>query len=284
MSANLTVTSTVAAMQEMSLGWRRSGLRVGLVPTMGALHGGHLALIRRADELSDRVVVSIFVNPSQFGEHEDYSSYPRDLGGDLRACRAHGVAAVFAPPPEEMYAPDFSTWVTEEALSRPLCGKFRPGHFRGVATVVVKLFNAVQPEVALFGQKDIQQALVLERVVRDLNLPVGLEMLPIVREGDGLAMSSRNCGLSADQRRRATSIFQGLESARHQFAEGERAAAVLTAIVSEKVRMAGGRIEYAEARSRENLEMLATIDRPAVLAVAAWFGQVRLIDNCLLFP
>ncbi len=273
---------TISEMQTLNWQWRQAGRRVALVPTMGALHEGHLSLIRRAREKADTVVVSVFVNPSQFGENEDFSTYPRDFRRDWQLCREQEVDAVFHPAPEEMYPPDFSTWVDERELATPLCGQFRPGHFRGVATIVVKLCNAVLPDVTVFGQKDAQQALVLKRVLRDLNMPTTLEIAPIVREHDGLAMSSRNQYLTADQRWRARSINQGLELARQHFAKGERNASTLIDSVKQKVKAAGGDIQYAEVRDRNYLQPLKQIDRPALLAVAAFFGQCRLIDNCFL--
>lgn len=279
------VFATVEEMQRCSQGWRRAGKRIGLVPTMGALHAGHLSLVRQAREHgADAVVVSVFVNPTQFGPKEDFSKYPRPFERDAALCRETGVDALFAPAPAAMYAPDFSTWVSEERLSGPLCGERRPGHFRGVTTVVAKLFNACLPDVAVFGQKDAQQALVLQRMVRDLNFPVEMVIAPIVREADGLAMSSRNVYLSGDERRRALAISRGLEQARQAFAAGERDAGKLCAPVCAGIGTAGGCVDYVELRSRLTLNLLGTVTEPAVLAVAAHFGTTRLIDNLFLDP
>ncbi len=278
------VIEAIGDMQAQSRAWRQAGLRVGLVPTMGALHDGHLSLIRLATKLANRVVVSIFVNPAQFGENEDFAAYPRDFERDRDLCAQHGVGAIFHPDAGEMYAPDFSTWVVEESLSRPWCGEYRPGHFRGVATVVVKLCNAVLPEVAVFGEKDAQQALVVERIIRDLNLPVEIATGPTVREPDGLAMSSRNRYLDAEQRHQAAALPRGLALAREAFLRGERRGAALAGLVKREIVAAGGRLQYAEVRSLTSLELLETVDRPALLAVAAHFGKTRLIDNCRLHP
>jgi len=277
---------TVAAiteMQALARDWRRQAKRIGLVPTMGYLHAGHLSLVRVAREHQAAVVVvSIFVNPTQFGPAEDLATYPRDFERDSALCREAGVEAIFHPAPAEMYAPDFSTWVTEEKLSGPLCGASRPGHFRGVATVVAKLFNAVLPDVAVFGRKDAQQALVIQRLVRDLNFPVEIVVAPTVREADGLAMSSRNVHLSADERRRAAAITRGLRKAEAVYAGGEQRAAALCGLVRAEIEAAGGRIDYVELRSRQTLQALPLVTDPGVLAVAAFFGKTRLIDNAFL--
>lgn len=270
-------------MQRQAQGWRRAGRRIGCVPTMGFLHAGHLSLVRLAREHgADVVVLTLFVNPTQFGPQEDFAKYPRDFERDAALSREAGVDAIFAPEAAEMYPADSSTWVTEETLSRPLCGERRPGHFRGVATVVAKLFNATLPDVAVFGRKDAQQALVLQRLVRDLNFPLEIVIAPIVREPDGLAMSSRNVYLSPDERQRALAIRRGLLRAEAAFAAGERRAETLCRLVTDEIAAAGGRLDYGELRSRDTLAMLATADRPAVLAVAAFFGTTRLLDNAFL--
>lgn len=267
----------------MATGWRREGRRIGCVPTMGFLHAGHLSLVRLAREhRADVVVLTIFVNPTQFGPHEDFAKYPRDFERDAALCRDAGVDAIFAPEPAEMYPAGSSTWVTETALSVPLCGERRPGHFRGVTTVVAKLFNAVLPDVAVFGRKDAQQALVLQRLVRDLNFPIELVVAPIVREPDGLAMSSRNVYLNADERVRALAIQRGLQAAEAAYAAGERRAAALCSMVADAVERAGGRLDYCELRARDTLNLLTVVDRPSVLAVAAFFGTTRLLDNAFL--
>lgn len=276
------IVRSIAEMQAAAQAWRRAGQRIGLVPTMGYLHAGHLSLVELARRECDVVVLSIFVNPTQFGPREDLARYPRDFERDATRCREAGVDAVFAPEPGEMYAADASTWVTEERLSRPLCGARRPGHFRGVATVVAKLFNAVLPDVAVFGQKDAQQCLVIQRLARDLNFPVTLRIGPIRREADGLAMSSRNVYLSPDERQRALALSRGVRAAEAAFAAGERSGAVLCAVVHDAITAAGGRPDYVELRSRHDLRKLAAVSEPAVLAAAAFFGVTRLLDNSFL--
>ena len=276
------VFRTIAEMQAAARQWHRAGQTIGLVPTMGYLHAGHLSLVALAKADCAVVVVSIFVNPTQFGPTEDLARYPRDFERDAALCREAGVDAIFAPEPAEMYAADASVWVTEEQLSQPLCGARRPGHFRGVTTVVAKLFNAVLPDVAVFGQKDAQQALVLQRLVRDLNFPVDVRIGPIHREADGLAMSSRNVYLSPDERRRAVAISRGVRAAEAAYAAGERDGAVLCAVAHNAITAAGGRPDYVELRSRHDLRELAEASEPAVLAVAAFFGATRLLDNTFL--
>ncbi len=270
------------AMREQVQAWRRQGQSIGLVPTMGYLHEGHLALVRNVQLQADVAVVSIFVNPTQFGPNEDFTRYPHDFAADEKACRATGVTAIFQPSAELMYPADFSTWVNESELSQGLCGRSRPGHFRGVATVVTKLFNLTGAEVAVFGQKDIQQALIIERLAKDLNLPVRIVIAPIVRETDGLAMSSRNCHLSADERRDAPAIFRGLTRAQAAFAEGERNTAVLRGLVVTELEAVAARIDYVELVDHRRLQPLTLVQVPAVLAVAAFFGRTRLIDNLIL--
>jgi pantoate--beta-alanine ligase len=278
------IVRTIPDMQDLSRRWRSQNSRVGFVPTMGFLHEGHLSLVRIAAQQCDRVVVSIFVNPTQFGPNEDLDQYPRDFVRDEELCRQEGVAAVFYPTTEAMYAADASTWVTEERLSGPLCGQSRPTHFRGVCTVVAKLFNAVLPDVAVFGQKDAQQALVIQRMTRDLNFPVSVVIGPIVREADGLAMSSRNKYLSTDERERALAINRSLEAAGQAFEAGQRDSTTLISAVRNRIRDAGGRIDYVELVSQATLEPVAVVDRPCLLAVAAFFGSTRLIDNRVLAP
>lgn len=271
-------------MQGLAREWRTAGLEVGLVPTMGYLHEGHLSLMRLARARADIVVVSIFVNPTQFGPGEDLAQYPRSPEQDERLCREAGADAIFWPSGEEMYARDFSTWVDEGSLALPLCGRSRTGHFRGVCTVVTKLFNAVCPTFAVFGRKDAQQALVIQRMVRDLNVPVDIVVAPIVREPDGLAMSSRNEYLGPEERRRALSLSRGLRQAQEAFDRGERQSEALQRLVAEQIEGAGGRIDYVELVSESGLRPLAQVDEPAVLAVAARIGTTRLIDNCGLKP
>ncbi len=275
---------SATAMRSRSREARGQGLRVGFVPTMGYLHEGHLSLIRRARELSDFVVVSIFVNPTQFGPNEDLDRYPRDMERDRRLCRAEGVDAVFVPSVEELYPEGFQTFVTVEEISRPLCGASRPGHFRGVATVVLKLFHIVEPDVAVFGQKDYQQLQVIRRMVRDLDLPVEIEGFPTVREPDGLAMSSRNAYLSAAERERALAIWRSIRRAEDLVAGGEVRSASLAGEVRRLLEEAGLRIDYVEIRHPETLEPVDRIEPEAVLAIAAFVGNTRLIDNRVLRP
>ncbi len=269
-------------MRQTATQWKQNGGTVGLVPTMGFLHEGHLSLMRIARKQCDRLVVSIFVNPTQFAPNEDFEDYPRDFERDCRLCQAEGVDTVFAPDAEQMYPPDASTWVIEETLSRPLCGRARPTHFRGVTTVVAKLFNICAPDVAVFGQKDAQQALIIQRMVRDLNVPVRILIGPIHREADGLAMSSRNTYLSADERQRARSISQGLNAALRLYENGERSAPELRRTVAAAIEEAGGVLDYVELVSRDSLRPLQIVEGQALLAVAAYFGRTRLIDNVFL--
>ena len=276
------VFRTVDEMHAASAKWRAEGARVALVPTMGYLHAGHISLVSRAHELADKVVVSIFVNPTQFGPTEDLDKYPRDFERDSAACEANGVDAIFAPTPDVMYASDFSTWVVEEKLSKPMCGVTRPIHFRGVCTVCLKLFNIVGCDVAIFGRKDAQQALIIQRMVRDLNVPVRIVTSALVREPDNLAMSSRNRYLSPDERKRALSLSRGILAAEAAWKAGEKDAQALIAIVRKSVEEAQGRIDYIVLNSQDTLEPLAKADRPALLAAAVYFGTTRLIDNVFL--
>ncbi|MCS6963919.1 pantoate--beta-alanine ligase [Thermoflexus sp.] len=255
----------------------------GFVPTMGYLHEGHLSLVRRARAENDRVAVSIFVNPTQFGPHEDYNRYPRDLNRDLRLLEPLGVDLVFAPPVEEMYPPGFQTWVIVEEVSRPLEGAARPGHFRGVATVVVKLLNIVQPDRAYFGQKDAQQAVVIRRMVQDLNIPVEIVVCPTVREPDGLAMSSRNTYLNPEERRAATVLFRALQAAKARYEQGERDAERLREVMREVIRAEPlARPDYVSVADPETLQELSWVEDRALLSLAVYIGKTRLIDNILL--
>mgnify|MGYP005841040081 CR=1 FL=1 len=275
--------TTAAAMQARSRDWRRAGRRIGFIPTMGALHEGHLSLVRLARERGDVVVVSIFVNPTQFGPHEDFAKYPRTLDRDAELCRAVGVDALFVPAVGDMYAPDASTWVVEERLSRGLCGASRPGHFRGVCTVVARLFHLVQPDLAVFGEKDAQQLRVIRRMTRDLGFPVEIIAGPIVREPDGLAMSSRNRYLSAEERRQALCLKRALDAAVARHAAGERDAEVLRETLRSAIAAEPGvRLDYAEIVDDETLESVARCDRPCLAALAVFIGRTRLIDNTRL--
>ncbi|MFN3401526.1 MAG: pantoate--beta-alanine ligase [Ferrovibrio sp.] len=263
-----------------------SGKTVAFVPTMGALHAGHMSLMELARDRADVTIASIFVNPLQFGPGEDLSKYPRPVEKDIALLQAAGIDAVFLPPVHELYPDDASTFVVEESVSAPLCGAVRPGHFRGVATVVLKLFNIVAPDVAVFGQKDAQQCAVIERMVRDLNLRIDIVRGPIVREADGLALSSRNIYLSEADRRAAPAIFASLEAARQAFEAGERNAEALAAIgravLAAEPRL---RLQYWEIRHPESLAAIETIGPAgALFAVAAHLGTTRLIDNYLALP
>jgi pantoate--beta-alanine ligase len=255
----------------------------GFVPTMGYLHEGHLSLVRRARAENDRVAVSIFVNPTQFGPHEDYARYPRDLERDLRLLEPLGVDLVFVPSVEEMYPPGFQTWVIVEEVSRPLEGASRPGHFRGVATVVAKLFNILQPDRAYFGQKDAQQTVVIWRMVQDLNIPVEIVICPTVREPDGLAMSSRNTYLNPEERRAATVLFRALQAAKARYEAGERDAERLREAMREVIRAEPlARIDYVSVAHPETLQELERVEGPALLSLAVYIGTTRLIDNLML--
>ncbi len=258
---------------------------LGLVPTMGALHRGHLALVEQARAENDHVAVSVFVNPTQFAPNEDLSRYPRDLERDLALLRPLGVALVWVPSAEEMYPPGFQTWVTVEEVSAPLEGKHRPGHFKGVATVVAKLFNAFTPDRAYFGQKDAQQAVVIRRLARDLNFPVEVRVCPTVREPDGLALSSRNAYLSPAERQAATVLNRALSAAQQAFAEGAAEADMLRAVMSSTLAAEPlAREEYVSVADPDTLAELEQVDpaRGALLSLAVRVGSTRLIDNCLV--
>jgi pantoate--beta-alanine ligase len=257
----------------------RAGRRIAFVPTMGYLHEGHLSLLREGRRRGELLVMSIFVNPTQFGPKEDLSRYPRDEAGDLAKAEACGVDLAFLPTVEAMYPPGAQTFVEVRELGVPLCGRSRPGHFVGVATVVAKLFNLVRPHVALFGQKDYQQLAIIRRMVRDLHFPIEIVGMPIVREPDGLALSSRNAYLSPDERRRALGLSRGLAAARALVERGERQAAAIVAAARGPVEEAATRVDYVELVDAETLAGLDRLDRPAVLAIAAFVGATRLIDN-----
>lgn len=259
---------------------RRTGRTVGLAPTMGALHAGHASLFRRARAEHGCVVASIFVNPTQFGPNEDFHRYPRPFEDDVALCAAEGVDLIFRPEPAVLYPPGYQTFVEVTELGRGLCGASRPTHFRGVATVVLKLFNIVQPDVAYFGQKDAQQARLLERMAADLDVPVRLAICPIVREPDGLAMSSRNRYLDPEQRRRATVLHHALEAMRNSIEAGERSAATLTGVARALVQATpGAELDYAEIVSWDDLKPVDPLRGRILAAIAVRFGATRLIDN-----
>ncbi len=278
-----TITS-VFEMQTLAEDLRSKGQIIGLVPTMGALHEGHLSLIRLATERADSVVVSIFVNPTQFGPSEDLARYPRELTSDLDKCREAGATVVFAPTAEEIYPKGYSTYVQEEFIAKPLEGISRPSHFRGVTTVVAKLFNILRPDFAVFGQKDAQQAAVIKKMVNDLHFTVDIVTAPTVRDADGLAFSSRNRNLTPTQRQDALSLNQALEKARQMVESGERRSdrlvAEATHIMSQHRRV---RIIYTSIVDRCTMEPVRdVIPGKAVMTIAAWVDEVRLIDNTLL--
>ena len=266
--------------------WRRSlapGERVAFVPTMGYLHEGHLTLLRAGKLRAEKLVLSIFVNPTQFGPNEDFDRYPRDEAGDLAKAASCGVDLAFCPlERRELYPRGTQTWVEVEALDRHLCGASRPGHFRGVCTVVAKLWGIVRPDVSLFGEKDFQQLAILRRMHADLFMPGEVVGVPIVREPDGLAMSSRNANLSPEARAQALAISRWLAAVRARFAAGERSAAGLLGDVAGA--LAPGRVDYASLVDADDLQPVETVTKPALCAVAAFFGGVRLIDNTVLAP
>lgn len=277
------VIKEIKAIREFVARERRRGKRIGLVPTMGYLHEGHLSLVRIALAASDVVVMSIFVNPLQFGVGEDYEEYPRDLSRDIPLAEEAGVAALFVPTVAEMYPKGYATFVEVEGLTAGLCGRSRPGHFRGVTTVVTKLFNIVQPDVAVFGQKDAQQAAVIKQMVRDLNMPIEILTGPIVREADGLAMSSRNVYLSQEERRQALVLSQSLRWAEQKVAQGERDAASLREAIVEKIKtMPLANIDYVEIVNADDLKPVEVIQGRVLIALAVRFGRTRLIDNCIV--
>ncbi len=256
---------------------------VGLVPTMGYLHEGHLSLVRRAREECDHVVVSIFVNPTQFGPREDLSRYPRDLDRDLNLLEPLGTDLVWLPTAEIMYPPDFQTWVEVEGITRPLEGARRPGHFRGVTTVVAKLFNAVQPDKAYFGQKDAQQAAVIRQMTRDLNFPLEIVVCPIVREPDGLAMSSRNVYLDPEQRKAATVLYRSLSAAKQAYEAGERDAEKIRGKMKDVLESEPlAEVQYVSCADYDTLEELEVLRGKALLSLAVVIGKTRLIDNFVL--
>lgn len=275
------IVETIEALREA-----RAGMvgRIGLVPTMGALHAGHIALVKQAREDNDFVFVSIFVNPTQFGQHDDLSKYPRDLVGDLKMLEAAGVDLVFTPTPALMYPPGFQTWVEVTEVTSGLEGERRPGHFRGVATVVAKLFNLTQPTAAYFGQKDAQQVAVIKRMARDLNFPLQIVVCPTVREADGLAMSSRNVYLSPDQRRAASVLYQALMATSATYSSGERRPDHLRATVEGKIKdVPEVVIDYVSVVDAVTLrEVDEPGEQPLLVSLVIKMGSTRLLDNVLL--
>lgn len=279
------VLEAPAAMRAWAETARRDGHRLALVPTMGALHEGHLRLVAEAGRRADRVVVSIFVNPIQFDRQEDFERYPRALDGDLAWCAAAGVAVVYVPEASAMYPPGFQTTVEVGPLAEPLCGRGRPGHFRGVATVVTKLFNTVRPHVAVFGEKDYQQLAIVRRLVADLDFGIEIVGVPTVREADGLALSSRNRRLDPAGRTAARCIPRALEAVARAVAAGERRGDALLAHAGAVIAAEpAARLEYAELRDPVTLEPVTAVTAPTLFALAVWVNGVRLIDNRLMRP
>jgi len=277
------ICKTISDMRAASRGSHREGKRLGFVPTMGALHEGHLSLVRAAKAKCDVVAVSIFINPLQFGPSEDLAKYPRTFEPDVAMLEKASVDILFAPAPEEMYPAGDVTYVTVEGLSEKLCGRSRPGHFRGVTTVVAKLFHIVEPNLAFFGQKDAAQTTIIRRMVQDLNLPVEIVVCPIVRELDGLAMSSRNAYLSPQERRSALVLNRSLTEVRNLFDQGERNASMLIEAGKQVLsHEAGVRLDYFEIVTPSTLDSMQQLTSGALVAIAAFVGHTRLIDNILL--
>lgn len=274
------IAYTVEDVKSQVRQWKKEGLTVGLVPTMGYLHEGHESLIKRAVAENDRVVVSVFLNPTQFAPNEDLASYPRDFEADTKLCEGAGAALVFHPEPSEMYAEDACTFVDMTAVTKELCGKSRPIHFRGVCTVVNKLMNISMADRAYFGQKDAQQLAVIRRMVRDLNMNVEVVGCPIIREADGLAKSSRNTYLSEEERKAGLVLSQAVKLGQKLVAEGEKSAAAVTGAMSELISAEPlAKIDYVSMVSWDSIEPVETIDGPVLVAMAVYIGKTRLIDN-----
>lgn len=262
---------------------RQEGKLIGFVPTMGCLHEGHLSLMRRAKKDCDVSIISIFVNPAQFGPSEDYKKYPRDLKRDENLARSTGVDMIFYPSVNEMYPKNHLTYVNVEKISEVLCGASRPGHFKGVATVVVKLFNIVQPDIAYFGQKDAQQARVIQQMTRDLNIPVKIKVMPIMREPDGLAMSSRNKYLSLQERESALILSESLKKARRMISSGIKSSATILSAVKNIIKTKKNiKIDYIACVDLETLKPVKAIKNNTLIALAVWVGKTRLIDNIIV--
>ncbi len=277
------IAKTIESVRRLVKAARIAGKKIGFVPTMGALHRGHISLIEAAKKDCDFVAVSIFVNPTQFGPGEDFKKYPRPIEADLKVCRKAGIDAVFAPTSREMYPAEILTLVDVKKLSEPLCGKFRPGHFRGVATVCAKLFNIVTPDIAYFGQKDAQQAIVIKRMVADLNMPLKIVVCPTVREKNGLAMSSRNQYLTPQQRKDAAHIYKSLQKCRQMIKQGETNAKKIATEMRKILRqIPSSKIQYISIVDAETLQSIYKITGKVLAAVAVKIGPTRLIDNILI--
>jgi pantoate--beta-alanine ligase len=274
---------SIKEMQKFSKNAHLKNKTIGFVPTMGALHEGHLSLMRWARKENDCLIVSIFVNPLQFGPKEDFRRYPRDLKRDTQLCKQEGVDIIFYPKNQEMYPPGFKTYIDVEDLSSVLCAKFRPGHFRGVAAIVAKLFNIVCPDIAYFGQKDAQQAIIIKKMAQDLNIPAKIKIMPTVREKDGLAMSSRNVYLNKLERKEAVVLYRALDLARRMFKKGNRGSSLIIRkmkkLIEEKKTT---KVQYIAIVDLENLKPVNTIKNKTLITMAVWFGRTRLIDNIIL--
>jgi pantoate--beta-alanine ligase len=282
MSKEMEVITEIKKMQKRALDLRSSGKRIGFIPTMGAFHEGHLSLMKAAREENEVVVVSVFVNPIQFGPGEDYERYPRDLERDKRLAEEVGVDIIFAPTPDEMYLPSHLSYVEVERISKILCGRTRPGHFRGVTTVVAKLFNIVMPHRAYFGQKDYQQAVVIKRMVEDLNYPIEIKVLPIIRDKDGVALSSRNTYLGKDERKAARAINFSLKVAQQLLEKGEREVGKIIHEMEKVIlRERLVRIEYIKICDPTTLEEIELVGKEAFIPIAVKIGETRLIDNLI---
>jgi pantoate--beta-alanine ligase len=280
----MTIINDIQLMQERSSAARLKGERIAFVPTMGFLHAGHLSLLQEGRRRGDLLVLSIFVNPTQFGAGEDFASYPRDLAADAELARGAGVDVIFAPEAHQMYPAGYATYVDVEGLTETLCGASRPGHFRGVTTVVTKLFNIVAPDVALFGCKDFQQLAVIRCMSADLNLPVEIVGMPIVREPDGLALSSRNVYLSPGQRQQALVLSQGIARARELAGSGVESVGEILAVLRSLIEgQAEARIDYLQICHQQTLREQERLDADSVLLMAVFIGKTRLLDNALLF-
>ncbi|MDP4179145.1 MAG: pantoate--beta-alanine ligase [Bacillota bacterium] len=274
------VVHSIKEVKDAVSAWRKEGLTVGLVPTMGYLHEGHASLVKKSSDENDRVVVSVFVNPIQFGPNEDYDKYPRDIESDSKLVEAAGGNLIFNPLNEEMYAPDFSSFVDTAGVTEGLCGAKRPGHFRGVCTVVTKLFNIVCPDRAYFGEKDAQQLAVIKRIVRDLNIPVEIRPCPIIREQDGLAKSSRNTYLNDRERKAALVLSRSLNKAHNAIEKGERNSDKLKAVITEEILNEPlAKIDYVEISDSLSLKPVDSIKKSVLVAIAVYIGKTRLIDN-----
>ena len=277
------IVNRISRMKEIIKDLKKEGKTIGLVLTMGCLHEGHLSLIKEARRMSDVVIASIFVNPKQFGPHEDYEKYPRNIAQDADILLKENVDYIFYPSADEMYSENFNTYVEVAELSQKLCGKSRPGHFRGVATVVIKLLNIVQPHYAFFGQKDAQQAIIIRRMIKDLNVDVEIITVPIVRDVDGLALSSRNIYLNEEERKAAIILYHALQQVHKLIKNGEKRTSKLIQEIKKTIESEPhAKIDYVEIVNLENLSAVKTVEKPSLIALAVYIGSTRLIDNIIV--